>query len=240
MKTLLFWSTLLIFILPFSTSALAQAFQQDGISITPIKHATLVVQSKDLTIFVDPVGDQSAFKAFGSPDLILVTDIHRDHLNPDIISALKSPKTQIVINKAGYEQLKAGTVLSNGEKVEIDNIKIEAIPAYNISPDRLNFHPQGRGNGYLLTIANKRIYLSGDTEDIEEMRNLSQIDIALVCMNLPYTMTVEQAASAVLQFKPSVVIPYHYRGKGGMSDIEKFKSLVSANASIKVEFLKWY
>ena len=111
---------------------------------------------------------------------------------------------------------------------------------YNTTPDRLQYHEKGRGNGYVVTLDDKRIYISGDTEDIPEMRKLKNIDYAFVCMNLPYTMTVEQAASAVSEFKPKVVFPYHYRGKEGMSDIEKFKKMVSADSDIEVRFLDWY
>jgi L-ascorbate metabolism protein UlaG (beta-lactamase superfamily) len=112
---------------------------------------------------------------------------------------------------------------------------------YNLREEALKFHTKGRGNGYILTINEERIYISGDTEDIPEMRALEDIDKAFVCMNLPYTMTVESAASAVLDFKPTVVYPYHYRGTDGLSDIEKFKTMVTNdNKDIEVVFLKWY
>ena len=112
---------------------------------------------------------------------------------------------------------------------------------YNLPEVVDSKHPKGRGNGYILTIENKRIYISGDTEDIEEMRRLQNIDVAFVCMNLPYTMDINQAASAVLEFKPTVVYPYHYRGKNGCSDLEKFKSMLAEkDANIEVKVLKWY
>ncbi len=111
---------------------------------------------------------------------------------------------------------------------------------YNLTAERLKYHKKGRGNGYVITLNMKRIYISGDTEDIVEMRSLKNIDYAFVCMNLPYTMTVDKAASAVLEIKPAVVIPYHYRGKGGFSDIERFKTLVSKNKDIEVKLLNWY
>jgi len=112
---------------------------------------------------------------------------------------------------------------------------------YNLREEALKFHTKGRGNGYVLTINKERIYFSGDTEDIPEMRNLKNIDKAFVCMNLPYTMTVENAADAVLEFKPKEVYPYHYRGTGGLSDVEKFKQIVAEkNKAIKVVQLDWY
>lgn len=102
-------------------------------------------------------------------------------------------------------------------------------------------HPKGRGNGYVLNMGGQRLYISGDTEDIPEMRALQNIDVAFVCMNMPYTMTVEQAADAVLAFKPKVVYPFHYRGQGGLSDVDHFKELVNkGNEGIDVRLRNWY
>ncbi len=115
-------------------------------------------------------------------------------------------------------------------------IPIEATPAYNLDPNRQQFHPKGRGNGYLLTLGGKRIYLSGDTEDTPEMRALKNIDVAFLCMNLPYTMDVQHAAAAVREFRPKVVYPYHCRG----SDLEKFKTLVGSDAGVEVRIRDWY
>ena len=112
---------------------------------------------------------------------------------------------------------------------------------YNLPESPSSMHTKGRGNGYLIEAGNKRIYISGDTEDIPEMRNLKNIDVAFVCMNLPYTMDIKQAAGAVLAFKPKIVYPYHYRGKDGLSDVQEFKRMViSANKMIDVRLLKWY
>ena len=111
---------------------------------------------------------------------------------------------------------------------------------YNLPETEDSRHPKSRGNGYVLNLGGKRLYISGDTEDIPEMRTLQDIDIAFVCMNLPYTMTVEQAASAVLEFKPNIVYPFHYRGKGGLADVEKFQQLVSEDQEIEVRLRDWY
>ena len=218
------------------TQLFAQSDSNYKLKFTPIRHATFVIETSDATIYVDPVGDVSAFSDFTDPDIILITDIHGDHLNADVIKSLKTDKTTIITPKAAYDILGYGEILNNGENTKVDNINVEAIPMYNTTKERLDFHPKGRGNGYVLSVDGKRIYISGDTEDIKEMRELKNIDYAFVCMNLPYTMTVEQAASAVLEFKPKVVFPYHYRG----SDIEKFKQLVSANKDIEVRSLDWY
>jgi L-ascorbate metabolism protein UlaG (beta-lactamase superfamily) len=215
-------------------------FTHGNLTFNPVSHATFVIQAGEHTIYVDPVGDRRSFEKFNPPSIILITDIHRDHLNKGLVQTLKTSRTVIVGPKAAIDQLGEGIVLNNGNSETVNQVVISAIPSYNMSAERLNFHPQGRGNGYVLTMGGKNIYISGDTEDIPEMRSLKNIDYAFVCMNLPYTMTVDQAASAVLDFKPGIVFPYHYRGKGGMSDIQKFKRLVTKNRQIKVEFLKWY
>lgn len=249
---LTFVSLVLVAFLPASAQeprAVDRVPAEDGeIVVRPIRHATFVLQYKDLTIYVDPVGGADAFEGLPRPDIILITDIHGDHANRQTVEAVRKDDTVIVCPKAvadlfasqGDAPLPGIHVLNNGESVEIRGVKITAIPMYNITPSRMNFHPKGRGNGYVVELGGKRIYISGDTEDIQEMRDLKNIDMAFVCMNLPFTMTVEQAADAVLAFKPRIVYPYHYRGRGGYSDINKFRELVAKDPSIEVRLLRWY
>ena len=215
---------------------------EDGaLKIFPINHATLALQWKDRTIYVDPVNGAKAFQGLPKPDLILVTDIHGDHFSKETLAELAGPNTKLVCPAAVVDQMtpdlrNSATILTNGQTGELLGIHIEAIPMYNLTTERLKFHNKGRGNGYVVTLGGKRIYLSGDTEDIPEMRALKNIDVAFVCMNLPYTMTVEQAARAVRDFKPRVVYPYHYRG----SDLNKFKELVGTDAGVEVRLRDWY
>lgn len=215
-------------------------YANEVVSFHPIEHATFVIQSGGYTIYVDPVGEASAFAEFPHPDLILITDIHYDHFEPGLVNDLKDSQTLVVGAPEVIMALGSGVPLANGEDSACGSMHIEAIPAYNVTEHRTKYHEKGRGNGYLITVSGKRVYISGDTEDIPEMRALTNIDYALVCMNLPYTMTVEQAADAVLAFKPKVVIPYHFRGVPQMSDLEKFKALVTKDPSIEVRVLKWY
>jgi len=209
--------------------------------IHPINHATFVMGWKDKVIYVDPVGTGKRFDGLPKPDLILVTDIHGDHLSPETLEAVADAKTAIVAPSAVAEKLpeklrKQATVLANGETKSVAGVSIEAVPMYNLTADRLKYHNKGRGNGYVVTVGAKRVYISGDTEDIPEMRALKNIDVAFICMNLPYTMTEQQAASAVREFKPKIVYPYHYRG----SDVEKFKKLVGEDSGVEVRLRGWY
>jgi L-ascorbate metabolism protein UlaG (beta-lactamase superfamily) len=215
------------------------------LTIHPVEHATFVMQWNGKTIVVDPIGGAAPFEAFGEADLILITDIHGDHLSVDTVAALAGPSTMIVAPSAVAEKFPESdrdqvTVVANGQSVEWGEAKIQAVAAYNLTPERQAFHAKGRGNGYLLTLGGSKIYISGDTEDVPEMRALEGIDAAFVCMNLPYTMEVDAAADAVLEFKPKVVFPYHYRGKGGMSDLDEFRSLVAKDPTIEVRVLEWY
>lgn len=218
----------------------------DGLlTIHPINHATFVMTWGERVVYVDPVGVGELFAEFEPPDLILITHIHGDHMSADTLKAVSTDTTRVVAPPTVAEKLGEGvpgelTILTNGETFESDGILTEAIPAYNLTEERRGFHPEGRDNGYVVTIGGKRIYIAGDTEGIPEMRALENIDAAFVCMNLPYTMAVEPAAEAVLEFNPKVVYPYHYRGKGGMSDIDAFIELVSVNPEIEVRRLKWY
>jgi L-ascorbate metabolism protein UlaG (beta-lactamase superfamily) len=213
--------------------------------IHPIEHASFVMKWNDKTIAVDPVGGGNPFIDLGPADLILITDIHGDHLSVETVAILAKIEAVIICPAAVAEKFPGAdrdrlTVLANGESAEWGEATIEAIAAYNLTPERQNFHAKGRGNGYVLTLGGTRIYISGDTEDVPEMRALENIDAAFVCMNLPYTMDVEAAADAVLEFKPKVVFPYHYRGKGGMSDLDQFQSLVARDPGIEVRLLEWY
>lgn len=216
------------------------------VSIIPIEHATAVLEWNDVTLYIDPVGGKSAFEGQNGPDIILVTDIHGDHFNLETLQEISTESTIIIVPQTVADEIPdestlAVDVLNNGDTKTYSGIQIEAIPMYNLREEAQNFHVKGRGNGYVLTIGVQRIYFSGDTEDIPEMRALKNIDKAFVCMNLPYTMTVESAADAVLEFQPKEVYPYHYRGRPDVSDVEKFKKLVNeGNSKIKVVQLDWY
>ena len=218
----------------------------EDIHIIPINHATLILAHDDDVIYVDPVGGSSAFSGQEKPDYILITDIHGDHFDPKTLEGMSLDSTVLIVPQAVKDKLptlkvKEVIVMNNGDIKDLDAFSIEAIPMYNLRAEALKYHEKGRGNGYVLTLGKERVYISGDTEDIPEMRNLKNIDIAFVCMNLPYTMTVENAASAVLDFKPKKVYPYHFRGENGMSDIVEFKSIINKqNPNIEVVQLDWY
>jgi len=231
------------------SSVLAQETQANTIpmeggeiTIHPVSHASLVLEAGDTVIYVDPVGEASAYEGFPSADLILITHEHEDHFQPETLAALVGEGTKMITNPSVMEKLPddlrgIASQMANGESTEAAGISIEAIPAYNTTEERLQYHPKGRDNGYILTLGGARVYIAGDTEDIPEMRALENIDLAFVPMNLPYTMSVEQAADAAGAFKPKVVYPYHHRG----SDVEKFKSLVEeAGGEIEVRLAKWY
>ena len=213
------------------------------LSIQPVMHATMVMSYHKKTIYVDPTGGAEAFKGMANPDIIIITDIHGDHMDAKTLQAINTQKATFIVPKAVADKLPADLkkqnliVLNNGESRKVGGINIEAMPMYNLPEAADAFHTKGRGNGYVLTIGGKRVYISGDTEDIPEMRALKNIDIAFVCMNLPYTMDVNQAAPGVVAFKPKVVYPYHYRGQ----DVNIFKKLVNeADKDIEVKLVNWY
>ena len=185
------------------------------VRFTCIKHASIQISYNDLEIQVDPVGmgmkPETDYSQFPKADIILVTHEHHDHFDPDAIQQLSTKNTTIYVNPSVKAQLGKGKALKNGYKVKYANdITIEAVPAYNTTPGREKFHPKGRDNGYVLTLDGLRIYIAGDTEDIPEMANLKDIDIAFLPCNQPYTMTVEQAVRAAKVIKPKVLFPYHY------------------------------
>lgn len=218
------------------------AFPVEGGEVVfhPVSHASMVIETPGGVIHVDPVGGAEAYAGKPQPALILITHEHGDHYDLPTLQAL--PAVAIIANPAVHAMLPAemqsrATAMANGDTVEALGIAIEAVPAYNITPDRLQYHPQGRDNGYVLTIGGKRFYIAGDTEDTPEMRALDNIEAAFLPMNLPYTMTVEQAADAVAAFRPVTVFPYHHRG----SDMAAFSGLVEASgAGSLVVVADWY
>jgi len=236
-------------LLPYAARAAAHAgdtFDTEAgpITVHPVSHASFVMETPKGTIYVDPVGDAAQYADFPPADLVLITHEHGDHYNAETLSALVGESTQLITNPAVFDMLPddlkgKATAVANAEMVQFAGMNIEAIPAYNMTEERKNFHPEGRDNGYVLNFDKFRVYISGDTEDIPEMRQLSDIDLAFVCMNLPFTMDVNAAASAVSEFAPTYVYPYHYRGRdGGTQDPEAFAKRVGTDVEVKMG--KWY
>ena len=217
------------------------------VEIHPVFHGSVVLTEPGRTVFVDPFGGADRYADFPAPDLMLITHSHPDHLDPATLGGLKLGRTVLialraVADKLGDLQFGKVHVLENGDEWIHDGIDIRAVPMYNLPEDPDSFHPKGQFNGYVIQLHNRRYYFAGDTEDIPEMRNLRNIDVAFVPMNQPYTMTVEQAADAVLAFAPRIVYPYHYRnGDDTFSDTERFAELVRAgDKRIEVRVVDWY
>lgn len=207
------------------------------VEVIPLGHASLLLKWNDLAVYIDPTS-QWDYTGLPQGDLILITDIHGDHLDLKQIQALTKPGTTIAGPIAVQETVAFAEIIRNGETKQFHGIPIEAIPAYNLErgPEEGRFyHPKGRGNGYVLDFGGLRVYLSGDTECTAEMKNLKEIDIAFICMNLPYTMPPEEAGACIQAFKPSIVYPYHYRG----SDLQVFRDSIS-NPETEVRILDWY
>ncbi len=224
----------------------SQETSSPAIEIHPVEHATTVLKWGKVTLYIDPVGGAETFTDYPSPDLILITDIHGDHLSVETLENLDTAGAKIIVPQAVADKMPEKftpqlDVLNNGDSKERFGVLVEAIPMYNLREEARNFHVKGRGNGYVITLGNERLYFSGDTEDIPEMRALENIDKAFICMNLPYTMTVDRAADAVLAFKPEQVYPYHYRGRPEVSNVSRFAELIRENdPDIEVVQLDWY
>jgi sugar lactone lactonase YvrE/L-ascorbate metabolism protein UlaG (beta-lactamase superfamily) len=219
-------------------------FEQDTIhtdagelKITFIGHGTIMFDFKGKIIHVDPVSREADYTKMPRADFIIITHEHGDHLDPKAINIIRKEETKIVLTKACTSRVTGGIVMQNGDVRNIDGLKIEALPAYNIVHKRSNgtpFHPKGRGNGYVITMGDKRVYVAADTENIPEMKRLKDIDIAFLPMNVPYTMTPEMVADAAKAFKPKILYPYHY----GQTDPYKLVNLLKDSKNIDVRIRK--
>lgn len=207
------------------------------VKITPIYHASLLLEAADKVIYVDPAKPAN-LEGLPPADLILITHTHGDHMDPASIAAVSKAGTEIWAPATVAKTVTSAKLISNGESKTWNDWSIEAVPMYNLVRGPAAgkvYHEKGAGNGYVLTYGGRRFYIAGDTEGIPEMRALKNIDVAFVPMNLPYTMTPEEAADAVKAFHPKIAIPYHYRG----SDLGVFKKGLEGSG-IEVRLLDWY
>lgn len=209
------------------------------VTFTFIKHASLEIKYDGLSIQVDPVKKlppETDYSKFGKADYIFVTHEHFDHFDKDAIATLSGENTQVVLNKRCADMLGSGKTMSNGEGLKLrDDITVDAVPAYNTTADRTQFHPKGRDNGYVINLDGLRIYIAGDTEDVPEMAQLKDIDIAFLPCNQPYTMTPEQLVNAAKMFNPKVVYPYHF----SETPVESIKSMLKGSGiEVKIRSMK--
>jgi L-ascorbate metabolism protein UlaG (beta-lactamase superfamily) len=213
----------------------------DGeITFHPVNHASFVMSWNGKTIYNDPVGGATPYQGLPRADLILVSHSHPDHFDNSTLNAVKGTNAIIIAPQAVYTGMTVAlrgvtAVLTNGTTTNVLGLTIEAVPAYNSN------HPRGTGNGYVLTIGGRRIYMTGDTGDIPEMHALTNVDVAFVCMNVPYTMTVGDATNAVRSFRPGVVYPYHYRNQDNtLNNANLFKQQLGTDFGVEVRLRKWY
>lgn len=234
---------------PPSAGADTLATSKGVVTITPIHHGSLMLQVAGKTIHIDPALMNGAvdYSKYPKADFVLITDIHFDHMDDKALDVVVQPGTVIVAPPAVAEKLpgRAGiVVLKNGESKDLGLFSLDAVPMYNLvrGPEAGKFfHDKGRGDGYVLTIGDKRVYVSGDTECVPEMKALASIDVAFLCMNLPYTMPPSEAAVCVNAFKPKVLYPYHYAAPGGAtSNLDELTSAIDPSAHVEVRKRDWY
>ena len=211
--------------------------------IHPINHASLVMSWNGLMIYNDPVGGSAPYRGLPRADLILISHAHGDHFETATLNAVKTTNTILIAPPAVYSTmpsaLRAQTIpLANNTNTNVLGLTVEAVPAYNSN------HPRGAGNagnGYVITLGGRRIYFSGDTEDIPEMRALLDIDVAFVAMNVPFTMSVTRAASAIRQFRPRIIYPYHFRNSDStLANFQTLRQQLGTDLGIELRLRVWY
>jgi L-ascorbate metabolism protein UlaG (beta-lactamase superfamily) len=204
-----------------------------NLEVTFIGHGTLMFKFGGKVIHVDPWTQLADYTKLPQADLILITHEHRDHLDLKSLEILRTGKTVVVCPKITAAQVPGATVMNNGDPKTVEGLKVKAVPAYNLIHKRDSgqpFHPKSDGNGYIITFGDKSVYVAGDTENIPEMKQLKDIDVAFLPMNLPYTMTPEMVADAAKSFQPKVLYPCHY----GETDASKLAPLLKDTQGIEV------
>jgi L-ascorbate metabolism protein UlaG (beta-lactamase superfamily) len=207
------------------------------LEITFLGHGTLMMTFGGKIIHVDPFGQVADYSELPKADLVLITHEHRDHLDPDALAGVRTAETDVVLTELCAAQVSGGVVMRNGDVRTVQGIEIEAVPAYNVVHKRDSgqpFHPQGAGNGYVVTFGDKRVYVAGDTENVPEMKALRDIDCAFLPMNLPYTMTPEMVADAAKAMRPRILYPYHF----GNTDTSELVDLLEGQEGIEVRIRK--
>jgi L-ascorbate metabolism protein UlaG (beta-lactamase superfamily) len=203
-----------------------------------IGHGSLMFSINGYTIYIDPVTSSGSYLNLPKADLILVTHEHGDHLDPDLIGKLRKDGTVMFCNEKSAASVSWAQPMKSGESRIVNGYTVLAVPAYNIKNERAPgqpFHPKGAGNGYIITIGDKKFYIAGDTENIPEMKGLNKIDVAFLPMNLPYTMTPEMVADAAKSFKPAILYPYHF----GTTDTSIIVNLLKDSAiEVRIRNLK--
>ena len=240
----IFFLTLALMMILVVPIAAQENFEEDtfktsagDLKITFIGHGSLMFTFRGKIIHVDPFSQLADYARLPKADLILITHEHMDHLDTKALGSVRTEKSMVVLTETCAKQVKDGTIMKNGDVKTIGGLKIEAVPAYNIvhkRPDGQPFHPKGIGNGYVITFGDKKVYVAGDTENIPEMKELKNIDIAFLPMNLPYTMTPEMVVDAAKVFKPKILYPYHF----GETDTSKLVNLLKDNKEIEIRIRK--
>ena len=221
MKTLLSSLAIILFALTANSQTIntVKSFEKDTFKtskgplvITFIGHGTLMIESAKKVIHVDPVSQSADYSSLPKGDLILITHEHGDHLDKKALALITRPQTNTIVSKSCIGKIDHAIVLNNGESHSFEDFTIKAVPAYNIVNQRDGnpYHPKGNGNGYVISYGGKKIYIAGDTENIPEMADLKNIDVAFLPMNLPYTMTPQMTADAAKSFMPVILYPYHF------------------------------
>jgi L-ascorbate metabolism protein UlaG (beta-lactamase superfamily) len=224
--------------------AAAPGFEKDvvktsagDLEITFLGHGSLSFAFGGKVIHVDPYGKLADYATLPKANLVLITHAHGDHLDPTALAAIRTAETAVVVSPSCEGKVEGAVVMRNGEARTVAGIPISAVAAYNLAHKRQDgtpFHPKGQGNGYVLTFGDTRVYVAGDTENVPEMKELKDVAIAFLPMNLPYTMTPEMVADAAKAFQPRVLYPYHY----GDTDTQKLLTLLAGDKAIEVRIRK--
>lgn len=211
-------------------------------NIRVFTQSAIRIQSKDgVVIYLDPFSLTDA-EAAHDADYVFITHAHYDHFSPEDIVRVAGDHTELVVPASmGAEVARvadeigatAAHLLQAGGRLELPGVAVEAVPAYNVEPERLEMHPQANGwLGYALTVDGVRYYAAGDTDQNPDNEQVA-CDVALVPIGGTYTCDPHQAAAFVNALRPKVVVPIHYGSiVGAQENFDEFASEVAAGIEV--------
>ncbi|MFD7026319.1 MBL fold metallo-hydrolase [Promicromonospora sukumoe] len=202
----------------------AEFVSDDGaVTVHQVQQMSVVIEGPEGVVHTDPTGGAERYAHLPAPDVILVSHEHAEHYDAATLEELVEPGTLLVVPPYVMDQLPEtlrgdAVPLANGQRHEDGPVVIETVPAYGVDGVAAEWHPEGRGNGYVVTVGGRRVYVAGSTQATPEMLALDDVYLALLPLYPPYATGPEEAVKALSAFVPEYAYVYQYNSERTRDD----------------------